>query len=190
MFEQTFKNIDDILYKDAGADSELDKNMKTFQGLVLWHRHHSEGRYHLAGGLRPFRALLCSPKGAIYTNVGYSPAGKNMKTFQGLVSWHRHHSEGRYHLAGGLRPFRALLCSPKGAIYTNVGDSPADKNMKTFQGLVLWHRHHSEGRYHLAGGLRPFRALLCSPKGAIYTNVGYSPAGKNKKIITSPEWAQ
>ena len=24
MFEQTFKNIDDILYKDSGADSELD----------------------------------------------------------------------------------------------------------------------------------------------------------------------
>jgi len=24
MFEQTFKNIDDILYKDAGADSELE----------------------------------------------------------------------------------------------------------------------------------------------------------------------
>lgn len=24
MFEQTFKNIDDILYKDAGTDSELD----------------------------------------------------------------------------------------------------------------------------------------------------------------------
>jgi len=24
MFEQTFKNIDDVLYKDAGADSELD----------------------------------------------------------------------------------------------------------------------------------------------------------------------
>lgn len=24
MFEQTFKNIEDILYKDAGADSELD----------------------------------------------------------------------------------------------------------------------------------------------------------------------
>ena len=24
MFEQTFKNIDDILYKDPGADSELD----------------------------------------------------------------------------------------------------------------------------------------------------------------------
>ncbi len=24
MFEQTFKTIDDILYKDAGADSELD----------------------------------------------------------------------------------------------------------------------------------------------------------------------
>ncbi len=24
MFEQTFKNIDDILYKDSGTDSELD----------------------------------------------------------------------------------------------------------------------------------------------------------------------
>ena len=24
MFEQTFKNIDDLLFKDAGADSELD----------------------------------------------------------------------------------------------------------------------------------------------------------------------
>ena len=24
MFEQTFKNIDDVLYKDAGSDSELD----------------------------------------------------------------------------------------------------------------------------------------------------------------------
>ena len=24
MFEQTFKNIDDVLWKDAGADSELD----------------------------------------------------------------------------------------------------------------------------------------------------------------------
>jgi len=23
-FEQTFKNIDDLLYKDSGADSELD----------------------------------------------------------------------------------------------------------------------------------------------------------------------
>ena len=29
MFEQTFKNIDDILYKDAGADSELDYNGQT-----------------------------------------------------------------------------------------------------------------------------------------------------------------
>ncbi len=24
MFEQTFKNIDDVLFKDVGADSELD----------------------------------------------------------------------------------------------------------------------------------------------------------------------
>jgi len=30
-----------------------------------------------------------------------------------------------------------------------------------FQGLVLWHRHHSEGRYRLAGGLRPFRVWFC-----------------------------
>lgn len=31
MFEQTFKNIDDILYKDSGADSELD-----YIGQTLW----------------------------------------------------------------------------------------------------------------------------------------------------------
>jgi len=137
--------------------------LRPFQGLVLWYRHYSEGRYRLAGGLRPFRAMLCSPEGAIYTNVGYSPSGKNMKTFQGLVLWYRHYSEGRYRLAGGLRPF---------------------------QGLVLWYRHHSEGRYRLAGGLRPFRAMLCSPEGAIYTNDGYSPSDKNKNAITSPEGAQ
>ena len=31
MFEQTFKNIDDILYKDAGSDSELD-----YVGQTSW----------------------------------------------------------------------------------------------------------------------------------------------------------
>ena len=29
MFEQVFKNIDDILYKDPGADSELDYTFET-----------------------------------------------------------------------------------------------------------------------------------------------------------------
>jgi type I restriction enzyme M protein len=35
MFEQTFKNIDDILYKDAGADSELDYIAQTSWILFL-----------------------------------------------------------------------------------------------------------------------------------------------------------
>ena len=35
MFEQTFKNIDDILYKDAGADSELDYIGQTSWVLFL-----------------------------------------------------------------------------------------------------------------------------------------------------------
>jgi type I restriction enzyme M protein len=35
MFEQTFKNIDDILYKDAGADSELDYTGQTSWILFL-----------------------------------------------------------------------------------------------------------------------------------------------------------
>lgn len=35
MFEQTFKNIDDILYKDAGADSELDYIEQTSWVLFL-----------------------------------------------------------------------------------------------------------------------------------------------------------
>ncbi len=32
MFEQTFKNIDDILHKDAGCSSELDYVEQTFFG--------------------------------------------------------------------------------------------------------------------------------------------------------------
>ena len=35
MFEKTFKNIDDILYKDAGSDSELDYIEQTSWVLFL-----------------------------------------------------------------------------------------------------------------------------------------------------------
>ncbi len=35
MFEQTFKNIDDILHKDAGCGSELDYVEMTSWGLFL-----------------------------------------------------------------------------------------------------------------------------------------------------------
>ena len=35
MFENTFKNIDDILYRDAGADSELDYTEQTSWILFL-----------------------------------------------------------------------------------------------------------------------------------------------------------
>jgi len=31
MFEQTFKNIDDILFKDAGCSNELDYAEQTFR---------------------------------------------------------------------------------------------------------------------------------------------------------------
>jgi hypothetical protein len=37
MFEQTFKNIDDVLYKDSAADSELDYIEQT--SLVLFLRY-------------------------------------------------------------------------------------------------------------------------------------------------------
>ena len=36
-FDQTFKNIDDILYKDAGSDSELDYVGQTSWVLFLKH---------------------------------------------------------------------------------------------------------------------------------------------------------
>ena len=35
MFEQTFKNIDDILHKDAGCSSELDYTEQTSWMLFL-----------------------------------------------------------------------------------------------------------------------------------------------------------
>src|SRR5437764_1188650 len=44
MFEQTFKNIDDILYKDAGADSELDYIGQTSWVLFLRHLYESKIR--------------------------------------------------------------------------------------------------------------------------------------------------
>jgi type I restriction enzyme M protein len=36
MFEQTFKNMDDVLYKDAGADSELVYLKQTAWVLFLY----------------------------------------------------------------------------------------------------------------------------------------------------------
>ena len=42
MFEQTFKNIDDILYKDAGADSEMDYIKQTSRVLFLRYLDHLE----------------------------------------------------------------------------------------------------------------------------------------------------
>jgi len=42
MFEQTFKNIDDILYKDSGADSELDYIGQTSWVLFLRYLHDLE----------------------------------------------------------------------------------------------------------------------------------------------------
>ncbi len=40
----------------------------------------------------------------------------------------------------------AMLCSPEGAIYTNDGYNPSDKNKNTITSpegaqLVLWYRH-------------------------------------------------
>lgn len=34
MFETTFKNIDDILHKDAGCGSELNYVLKSIKGLI------------------------------------------------------------------------------------------------------------------------------------------------------------
>ena len=43
MFEQTFKNIDDILHKDAGCTSELDYTEQSSWLLFLNHRLGSPG---------------------------------------------------------------------------------------------------------------------------------------------------
>jgi type I restriction enzyme M protein len=42
MFEQTFKNVDNILYKDSGADSELDYIGQTSWVLFLRYLHDLE----------------------------------------------------------------------------------------------------------------------------------------------------
>lgn len=42
MFEQTFKNIDDKLYKGAGTDSELDYIEQASWMLFLRHLDHLE----------------------------------------------------------------------------------------------------------------------------------------------------
>jgi|TARA_B110000211_G_scaffold217033_1_gene260558 hypothetical protein len=50
MFENTFKNIDDILYKDAGADSELAfLALLSCAALSAQTTCKIEGRFHLYG---------------------------------------------------------------------------------------------------------------------------------------------
>jgi type I restriction enzyme M protein len=49
MFEQTFKNIDDILHKDAGCGSELDYVEQTSWVLFLKYLDDLEKEKHTAG---------------------------------------------------------------------------------------------------------------------------------------------
>ncbi|MDR9439397.1 MAG: type I restriction-modification system subunit M N-terminal domain-containing protein [Halomonas sp.] len=44
MFEQTFKNIDDVLWKEAGCVTELDYTEQTFWLLFLKYRDDLEQR--------------------------------------------------------------------------------------------------------------------------------------------------
>lgn len=44
MFEQAFKNIDDILWKDDGVDNELDYTEQTVSRQKIWHRSHKKLR--------------------------------------------------------------------------------------------------------------------------------------------------
>ncbi len=53
MFEQTFKNIDDILWKEAGCTTELDYTEQTYWMLFLkylddWSFHHCSERTKLS----------------------------------------------------------------------------------------------------------------------------------------------
>ncbi len=57
-----------------------------------------------------------------------------------------------------------------------------------FQGLISWLCLNGEGRYRLALGSHPFRAMMGSPEGATYPNDGYSPSDRPIQI-TSPERA-
>jgi len=68
-------------------------------GLVMWRCHNSsEGRYHLAMGLRPFRAWMLSIK-------------------TGRIKFDN----------DKLRPFRAWMLSREGDRYTNDGCSLSDR---------------------------------------------------------------
>ena len=52
MFEQTFKNIDDILHKDAGCSSELDYTEQTSWMLFLKYLDDLEHEKSLEAELR------------------------------------------------------------------------------------------------------------------------------------------
>ena len=51
MFEQAFKNIDDILHKDAGCSSELDYTEQTSWMLFLKYLHDLENEKSLKAEL-------------------------------------------------------------------------------------------------------------------------------------------
>lgn len=63
MFEQTFKNIDDLLYKDAGADSELDYIEQTSWVLFLRYLDQLESEKADAAALqgKDYRYILDEP---------------------------------------------------------------------------------------------------------------------------------
>ena len=58
MFEQTFKNIDDILHKDAGCGSELDYIEQTSWILFLKYLDDLEQDKETAAGIITSMALL------------------------------------------------------------------------------------------------------------------------------------
>jgi len=64
MFEQTFKNIDDILYKDPGADSELDDE-KLPDLLELKYNTIADAKTEL-GDIRSIRDTFIGFQGYLY----------------------------------------------------------------------------------------------------------------------------
>jgi hypothetical protein len=71
MFEQTFKNIDDILHKDAGCGSELDYVEQTSWILFL--------KYKETVSCRPPQAILDEMKALDEENAGI------LKSIAGLI---------------------------------------------------------------------------------------------------------